>query len=88
MGLELLGSVPTTGSCMSYNVNGSVISHLLVQDIFEDGEAADLPENVAAMKAYRNVDDQCINRLACIFDALRILTTCDFETSQSSHVRA
>ncbi len=57
-----------------------------VQDVFEDGEAADLPENVAALKAYRNVDDQCINRLACIFDVLRILTTCDFETTQSSHV--
>ncbi len=58
----------------------------LVQDVFEDGESADLPENIAALKAYRNVDDQCINRLACIFDVLRILTTCDFETSQSSHV--
>ena len=57
-----------------------------MQDIFEDGESADLPENVAALQAYRNVDDQCITRLASIFDVMRILATADYETSQSAHV--
>ena len=54
---------------------------------FLDDDECDMPENIDAASACRRVEDLCFARLLHLFDIVRVLLTCQYETVSSSGVQ-